>query len=221
MKSSIYKIIRPLSDTVIPLLLLVFVVIYKMDWRVYWQLLLEDSVVEWLTFVFLFLSGLLSFFIAVQIRKRTHRYQWFFIAFSLFCILASLEEISWGQRIFGIRSPEFFLSNSDNEEMNVHNVLQKWYGIKTKYITGWSLFLYGTVLPLLALNRRIGSFLTRIRFVVPPPALSLSFFIAALMMFDRPTGWEEEIGELFFSLCFFLFMVMEYLKAEREDIEGK
>ena len=54
-------------------------------------------------------------------------------------------------------------------------------------------------------------------FVVPPPVLAISFFIAALMMWDRPTGWEEEIGEFFFSLCFFLFMLMEHLKPETQD----
>ena len=214
MKSSLYKLIHFLSITVIPLLLVVFAVIFTIDRRVYMQLILEDALVEWLTFVFLFLSGLLSFFIATRIRKRTHRYHWFFIAFSLFCILASLEEISWGQRVFGIRSPEFFFWNSDNGEMNVHNVMQKWYEIKTKHITGWSLFLYGTCLPMLALNHRIRSLFERIRFVVPPPVLAFSFFIAALMMIDRPTGKEEEIGELFFGLCFFLFMLMEYLKEK-------
>ena len=218
MKSSLYKLIHFLSITVIPLLLVVFAVIYKIDWRVYLQLLLEDSVVEWLTFVFLFLSGLLSLFIAIQIRKRTHRYHWFFIAFSLFCILAALEEISWGQRIFGMESPEFFLRNSDVGEINVHNVIKTWYRVKVKYVAGWSLFLYGTCLPMLALNHRIRSLFERIRLVVPPPVLAFSFFIAALIiMFDRPTGEEEEIGELFFSLCFFLFMIMEYLKPERED----
>jgi hypothetical protein len=87
--------------------------------------------------------------------------------------------------------------------MNVHNVMQKWYEIKTKHITGWSLFLYGTCLPMLALNHRIRSLFERIRFVVPPPVLAFSFFIAVLMMFDRPTGKEEEIGELFLVFVFF------------------
>jgi hypothetical protein len=65
MKSTLYKVIHLLSITVIPLLLVVFAVIYKIDRRVYMQLILEDAPVEWLTFVFLFLSGVLSFFIAI------------------------------------------------------------------------------------------------------------------------------------------------------------
>jgi len=45
--------------------------------------------------------------------------------------------------------------------------------------------------------------------VVPPLVLALSFFLAALMMMDQPTGQEEEIGEFFFSVCFFLFMTLK------------
>jgi len=37
------------------------------------------------------------------------------------------------------------------------------------------------------------------------------------MMFDKPTGQEEEIGEFFFSICLFLFTIMEYLKLERKN----
>jgi hypothetical protein len=35
------------------------------------------------------------------------------------------------------------------------------------------------------------------------------------MMIDWPTGEEEELGELFFSVCFFLFILGEFLTRRR------
>lgn len=218
MKPSPHQVVHALSITLIPLLLIVFALIYTTDRRLYLRLLREDSLVEWLTFFLFLFSGILSLFMAMQILRRSGRYRWFFMAFSLFCILVSLEEINWGQRIFDLPVPEFFLRNTRRREISAHNVFQLRYDVDAKHIAGWTLFLYGTCLPLLALNRRISSFFARMGFVVPPPVLSFSFFIAALMMFDRPTGWEEEIGEFFFGLCFFLFMLMEHLKLETQNI---
>ena len=94
MKSNLYKVLHTLSITVIPLLLIVFAVIYTTDRRLYVRLLREDAPVEWLTFVLFLLSGILSLLMAMQRLRRSSRYRWFFIAFSLFCILVSLEEIN-------------------------------------------------------------------------------------------------------------------------------
>jgi len=227
MKYKLYKVLSWLSIILIPVLLIVFAIIYKTNPRFYKYLTLEDNLLEWLTFVLLFLTGVLSLIIALKIRKNQGPYFWFFLIFSILCILFSLEEISWGQRILGIKSPEFFLEHSSQREINIHNVLQKWgkalsifwitYDLETKHIAGLTLFVYGTCLPIIALNRRISSFFRRIQLVVPPPILSFSFLIAALMTFDKPTEREEEIGEFFFSICLFLFTVMEHLKLERKS----
>lgn len=213
MKSRLDNVIRVLSVSLVPLLLVVFAVIYKVDRSLYTKLIHnEDSLAQMGTAVFLFLSTLISFFIAVEIRRRSNRYHWFFIAFSAFCLLSTLEEINWGQDIFDFQTPEFFLENSDQPDINVHNIFQKQAGIKTKHIAGLTLFVYGVCLPLLARHPRVGSFFARTKFVVPPPVLALSFLLGSLMILDWPTGYEEELGEFFYSICFFLFMVIEDLK---------
>ena len=224
MKYRLQKVLSLLSIILIPLLLIGFAIIYKTNSHFYIYLTLEDNLVEWLTFDLFFLTGVLSLFIAIQIRKNRGPYFWFFLIFSGLCILFSLEEISWGQRIFGINSPEYFLEHNDQGEINIHNVIQKWgknlsifwitYDLKTKHIAGLILFVYGTCLPIIALNQRISSFFKKIQFIVPPPILSFSFLIAVAMMFDKPTGQEEEMGEFFFSICLFLFTAMERLKLE-------
>jgi len=228
MKYRLNKVLSWLSIVLIPVLLIVFVIIYKTKTRFYIYLTCEDNLLEWSTFILFFLTGVVSLIIAIQIRKNQGSYFWFFLIFSILCILVSLEEISWYQRIFDIKSPEFFLEHSDQREINIHNVIQQWgknisifgiaYNLKTKHIAGLTLVVYGTCLPIIALNRRVSSFFRRKQFVVPPLILSFSFYIAALMMFDKPTGQEEEIGEFFFSICLFLFAFMEYLKLERKNV---
>ena len=40
-----------------------------------------------------------------------------------------MEEISWGQRIFKIESPEFFIQNNFQRELNLHNFFNPILGI--------------------------------------------------------------------------------------------
>ena len=214
-KSKSYKLFYLLSIILVPMLLLVAALLYKMDMNLYLRLTQEDNLLEWSTFAFLLISGLLSLKIGTKLSPKSNPHFWFFIIFGVFCILFSLEEISWGQRIFNVESPEFFLKNSDQREINVHNVIQQKFQVKTKHIAGWTLFVYGVCLPLILVNPKFRSWSEKIRLVVPPPALSFSFFIAALMMFDRPTGREEEIGEFFFSLCFLQFIILETFGEDR------
>jgi hypothetical protein len=200
----------------VPLLLLTFVLIYELNPRHYISLTKEDQVVEWATFGFLLAAGVLGLGLAIRLSRAQKGFVLFFGVFGVFCLLSALEEISWGQRIFRIQSPEFFLENSSQREINLHNVFQKRSGLKTKHIAGLSLFIYGVCLPWLGVHPKVKGLLTRYGLVVPPRALSLSFLLAAMMMFDWPTGEEEELGELFFSICLFLFMAGEFITRDSE-----
>ena len=135
------------------------------------------------------------------------------MAFGLFCLFLALEEINWGQRIIGVKSPRLFKRYSDQpKHINVHNLLQGVTGLKTKHIAGISLFGYGACLPFLTrFSRSVDRGVAATGLVLPPLRLVPSFAIGTLMMLDDPTGDEEELGELFFSICFLLFMATEYV----------
>lgn len=193
---------------------------YIGDRNAYAWLLKEDRLVEWLTFGCFAGAGFLSLVLAFHGRRFQGMRNWFFILFGLFCILCALEEISWGQRVVGVKTPEFFLKHSDQKEVNVHNVLQKDLGIKTRVAVGWVFGLYGVLLPLMTLFPRIAATLHRIGLRVPPLSLVPGFLAASLLViFDRPTGGEEEFGEFLFGLCFFLFMVLEHLRLQEPTVD--
>lgn len=84
----------------------------------------EDGIVEWLTVLGLILGC------AVCVRRffvlRKHRTAWFLIVtlgLALLLFFAGGEEISWGQRIFHIKSSEFFKERNSQGETNLHNLV--------------------------------------------------------------------------------------------------
>ena len=186
---------------------------YLFDADSYYISLREDGLPEWATFVFLMAAGILAGMAATRMRRRGDRRFWFLLMFSAGSLLAGLEEISWGQRVFGLESTGFFLDHSDSQEMNAHNVLQNVLAIKTKHVAGLVLLFYGVGLPLLGRIPVIAGFCRRWGVVVPPGRMILSWGLAALLMLDRPTGEEEELGELLFSLCFFLLAMGQWLET--------
>lgn len=99
--------------------ILVLVKPYTADW-----LSLEDGIVENFSVVFLFLAtiGFLYSFFLLR-KKDTHRAVLILvILFATVCFVIGMEEISWMQRVFDIKSPEFFLENNRQQEFNVHNL---------------------------------------------------------------------------------------------------
>ena len=191
-----------------PILTVIFAALYLVDEKLYRYIIKEDSIAEWLTFAFLIGAGFLSLFVASGISKRYLYLHWFFILFFGFNLLAGLEEISWGQRVFEVETTGVFHEYSDQNEMNLHNTFQGLFHVKTKHIALLVLLIYGSILPGLMRyrNPQYGMFPLR-QLVIPPMFLRGGFTIGAILMLDFQTGHEEEIGELFFSICFFIMML--------------
>ena len=69
----------------------------------------EDSIIEWLTFIFYFLAFIVSFSISITYyRNNSALFCLMYILLSIGLFFIAMEEISWGQRIFSIPTPEFF-----------------------------------------------------------------------------------------------------------------
>lgn len=89
----------------------------------------EDGFVEWSTSIALFIAFLVS---VRRFIRSQHRFKFagklilLFIAFV--CIFGAGEEISWGQRVFGIETPESFKERNAQEEFNLHNLTFEWKG---------------------------------------------------------------------------------------------
>lgn len=76
----------------------------------------EDSLLEWGTFVLAFGGGILFLLCGFRGSRIA-------IILGIAWLLFGFEEISWGQRVFGIESPELFQEHNFQDELNLHNFL--------------------------------------------------------------------------------------------------
>ncbi len=195
------------------------VVIYAWD-RVFFTMVFaaEDGPVETATALFLLIASLVLGKHALALSAKGRRgAAGLTLFYALLFFLAAGEEISWGQRIIGWESGEFFQENNQQVETNVHNLVV--FGSQlTKTLFGPVLtaiiLVYLVVLPLLYVRTDWVQRLSD-RFVVPVPwlkhgiiALSASILIALI---DVDRKWEV------YELVFSLIVVSIFLLPQNRD----
>lgn len=109
----------------VPVFLISSIVIYKIiygpihaDYR---EFMSEDGLVEYSTSITYFLATIFSFLIFKSIKTNYIKYAILFLVLGFCFLFVGLEEISWGQRILGIETPDLFSENVQSET-NVHNL---------------------------------------------------------------------------------------------------
>jgi len=87
----------------------------------------EDGVFEWFDFIFCMGSAFLFFILFFKTNTVQKKSKYAFLILGLLFLFGAGEEISWGQRIFGWGTPDFFKHNNLQGELTIHNlaILQK------------------------------------------------------------------------------------------------
>ena len=176
----------------------------------------EDGLVEWLTFVELLMMSAYSFVITAHFghsgEERVARRVWLFFGF-LF-LFGAIEEISWAQRIIGIKSPEWFLKHNAQGETNVHNLVI--CGVKlNKLVFGKMLAMvlgiYLLLIPLVyRINERLKGTVNRWRIPVAQNYQVLLFIVLAIVI-RLHLGLSKKAEELLeFSGCYIIFLVVTH-----------
>lgn len=144
----------------------------------------EDQLAENLEAILCLIASVL-FFVKYRRGKegcdlfvfKTHRNLFFLImAIGLFFVFA--EEISWGQRIFHLRSPEIFFNNNRQQEINIHNLRvfheSRFLNLNDALFPALLLFFFLAVPVLNKVFSGFSFFIKRINFpIVPIPLGSL------------------------------------------------
>ena len=175
------------------------------------QYVKEDGIAEWLTVAGL-LSGsfvCLSRFVGLLGKKSG----WFLLVtlgLALFLFFAAGEEISWGQRIFGLKTPEYFQQHNAQQETNLHNLVVS--GVKLNKLI-FSILLVGMlavfllIVPLLyQKNRTARKFLDKSAVPVPQFYQVLAFITVFILTTLIRHGKNAELLECCGALLFFLIV---------------
>jgi hypothetical protein len=184
-------------------------------------LLDEDSVFEWGTALALLATSVLAGVVARRLWRDGLRVQ--AVAYALLCVgavLAAGEEISWGQRLLGIDTPDSVRDANLQEELNVHNL-----GAVYPVYVAVMLFvgLYGSVGSWLV-YRRLGRLSPNWYLFMPPLFLAGAFLQLALYRLVRYTGVTGhrygEWCEFCVALVIAIFLALNVRRLRSEDRAG-
>jgi len=182
----------------------------------------EDLYGEW-TQVFLFLS-ILGGSIWLMLRGES-RFRLFFTLLAAACFYTVMEEISWGQRLFGFDSPYFFEQYNIQSETNLHNFLTGPNGGTLKDVVEYALAValtaYGLIYPLLLkFGRGIATQAQALGIPAPPLYLWPFFATAASLEIELFHFNEAEVAEILVGTGL-LIMVLHYIIDHQHSAREK
>ncbi|WP_425450468.1 hypothetical protein [Virgifigura deserti] len=167
----------------------------------YVRLISEDSYGEYATSAGFAFAGILLVTLAFRDGPGLRRWVWAFMGAAALVIAA--EEISWGQRIFGIAPPDAFIEANTQKEMNLHNLGAVWevnkrlHQIAAYLILGWLVLSVVLSLAAPALKQRL------LDSGVPliPLGLVPLFLLPPLFVLNWTIVKSDEIAELTLALA--------------------
>ena len=176
--------------------------LYSLNSDFYYLSVQEDEYLEWSTF-WAFIGASVLFVVAAA---REHRLRptipWFVIGLAGFCLLVALEELSWGQRVFGYRPPRYFLQNNFQQELNLHNIVDTDY---RELALAFIILGYGIVLPIAALVPVAKQLFDRVRILSPPvglvPAFAATWLLYVWYPWSHSGEWVEFMLGIGFVFC--------------------
>ena len=180
----------------------------------------EGSLVEWMSFIFLFFAGILL--LLTGSTKKKHLGRQLSMLGGGMCLVLAMEEMSWGQMIFNWDTPEIFNSVNIQHETNIHN-------LEIFHNSSWTIaaivfcILTSCSLARWWLERSIRIHPKSAADIILPPAYLLGYFSIAALIYvgiaiekagtDIPIliTREQEIAECLFSMGVFLNACRVYI----------
>lgn len=164
----------------------------------------EDDVIEIVTAI-LFLVSAIGFFVVMvkseYLRERRTKSTYLMtLAWALLMVIFAGEEISWGQRIFHLETPEILMEINKQQEINIHNIeiVDSFLGGKYRYLS-IMMFMTGLIIPLFSKTRFGSRICQEIAFPVAPLRCVI-LFVGAYVFgkffhvfpIESPTGMTTE-----------------------------
>lgn len=202
-------------------LILIFIFSVISPWPSDFEVVLikEDGLFEYAQAGFYLISAIFAFLI-FGLFKKTGQIKMTILYFlvSLVLFFTAGEEISWGQRILGLETPQLLQEINVQNEITIHNIP---FFHEKQYPVYALLGIYGSFSWLLHksfLKKRLGKLLN---FFTPPRFLFLFFFPIFLYntyyvySIGSYHAWSEFL-ESMLALGIFVFILQNYLQLRQE-----
>ena len=186
----------------------------------YMLLIQEDSVIENTQAFFFFLSSLLSIWgLSRSAKNKLTFHTALFSTLAVVFMFISMEEISWGQRVFNITNPEYFSKHNIQNEISIHNLDIAQPILHYIFIVAGAYGAFAWVIRRLLRSRIKTELHNVIDYIVPDWYLSSNFIFVFLIYFvfeyvaEPISGsflvWrDQEPAELLFSLGILSFTII-------------
>jgi hypothetical protein len=153
-----------------------------------------------------------------------------FVTACLGALIIALEEISWGQRLFGLNTPEWFQKHNIQNELSIHNLkpVQKIVHLlyaMTGFVMSFGWIPFRENVP----NQKLSPGLISIVRVLKPPwflmtyFLPLFFFYTFLLLTGSPGKYftynDQEVTELLLSLGLFWYSFLILVSLNKRVCE--
>ena len=212
------------KESVIPYALFIllttsFAVIAAYFPTLYIWLTYEDLFGEWWQF-YLFAIALI---VSARLALCRSEFALFFSLLALACLYVCGEEISWGQRLFNLETPQFFQQHNLQQETNLHNFITGPYdtGLKRaiETILAISLISFGAIYPQKWTNA--WQFVRVLKRFIPPAPIQLwPFFCAGALLELRLLHFNEaELAEILIALALALYAQHYWLSHKQQQIK--
>jgi len=202
--------------------------IYFLDIDTRTRLTEEDGLFESLGAGYFFIGAGIFFLLAfyfyprAQNRRTASISRYFYTFLGVFLLLCFLEEISWGQRIFMVKTPVFFKAYNLQKETNIHNLI--WW--RRELVNPPSLFIIFSLIFCVAIpiankiSPAVRSLVEKVGLPLVPIPLALLFFINYLSVHSkffvpgqRIIDFIEEIRESNFAFLFMWYAIFELSRS--------
>ena len=194
-----------------------------------YKLALETGPIEICSVVCYILCACLLFYLFFYSKSITGIYlfrtnkNYFYLLLCLFFLISLGEEISWGQRILDIKTPEWLNEKNMQHEINVHNVgtLFTLFGVRINAARIFYLFvaLFFVLIPIISrLSTKVQNIFKKINLPIAPlwiaPLFPINFVIYELILkriipVDSPRRLDETL-ENNFALLFLVVSISFY-----------
>lgn len=219
--------IKKILLVIFPFVFIVFFyIIRSQNWEQYTDLTKEDSYIEYFQAATYFAAAGITLFALISMRNLSWFQKICMIFFSLSILVIALEEISWGQRLLEIETPEYFLENNVQYEVSIHNLKPVQSILHQVYI---AIGLLGALI--LPIIRRYLPEKSFVRLVLPTFLTTTYFGSVAifylLLDYVAPTSetiseyikWQDqEVLETLLALGIFITVVKFYLSLRNRKL---